>query len=73
MNRLDEIYNKVLNAMQEADELGGIEDPRQYQNLMQRIENTARVRFYNSVDLERENNQLNEIDKRMIFMHNERL
>jgi hypothetical protein len=43
--------------MQLADEIEGIEDPKEYQNLMQRIENTARVRFYNSVDWERDNKQ----------------
>ena len=42
-------------AMQEADEIEGVESPKEYQDLMQRIENTARVRFYNSVDLERDN------------------
>ena len=57
MNRADQIYNKVLEAMQDADEIEGVEDPKEYQNLMQRIENTARIRFYNSVDLERENRQ----------------
>jgi hypothetical protein len=57
MNRADQIYNKVLEAMQDADEIEGIEDPKEYQDLMQRIENTARIRFYNSVDLERENRQ----------------
>ena len=55
MNRVDQIYNKVLDAMQEAEELEGLTTPKQYQDLMQRIENTARIRFYNSVDLEREN------------------
>jgi len=54
MNRADQIYHKVLDAMQEAEEIGGVHTPKQYQDLMQRIENTARVRFYNSVDLERE-------------------
>jgi hypothetical protein len=57
MNRADQIYNKVLEVMQLADEIEGIEDPKEYQDLMQRIENTARIRFYNSVDLERENRQ----------------
>ena len=54
MNRSDQIYNEVLNAMQKADEIEGIENHREYQDLMQRIEQTARVRFYNSVDLERD-------------------
>ena len=54
MNRADQIYNKVIEAMQEAEELEGLTTPKQYQDLMQRIENTARIRFYNSVDLERE-------------------
>ena len=55
MNRVDQIYNNVLKAMQDADEIEGLDNPKQYQDLMQRIENTARIRFYNSVDLEREN------------------
>ena len=55
MNRVDQIYNNVLKAMQDADEIEGVDNPKQYQDLMQRIENTARIRFYNSVDLEREN------------------
>ena len=54
MNRADQIYNNVLKAMQDADEIEGLDNPKQYQDLMQRIENTARIRFYNSVDLERE-------------------
>ena len=54
MNRVDQIYNNVLKAMQDADEIEGVDNPKQYQDLMQRIENTARIRFYNSVDLERE-------------------
>ena len=54
MNRADQIYAKVIDAMQEAEEIGGVHTPKQYQDLMQRIENTARIRFYNSVDLERD-------------------
>ena len=50
MKRSEQIYNKVIEAMQEADEIEGVESSREYQDLMQRIENTARVRFYNSVD-----------------------
>ena len=53
MNRTDQIYNNVLNAMQEADEIEGINNHKKYQDLMQKIEQTARERFYNSVDLER--------------------
>ena len=55
MNRADQIYNDVLNAMQKADEIEGIENPREYQDLMQRIEQIARIRFLNSVDWERDN------------------
>ena len=57
MNRVDQIYNNVLKAMQDADEIEGVDNPKQYQDLMQRIENTARIRFYNSVDLERDKQQ----------------
>lgn len=57
MNRVDQIYKNVLNAMQEADEIEGVDNAKEYQNLMQRIENIARVRFYNSVDTERDNKQ----------------
>ena len=53
MNRSEQIYNNVLNAMQEADEIEGVDNHKKYQSLMQRIEQTARERFYNSVDLER--------------------
>lgn len=55
MKRSEQIYNKVLEAMQEADEIEGVESPREYQDLMQRVEHIARQRFYNSVDWEREN------------------
>ena len=57
MKRSEQIYNKVIEAMQEADEIEGIDNHKKYQELMQRIEHIARERFYNSVDLERDTQQ----------------
>jgi hypothetical protein len=45
-----EIYNNVLNAMQDADEIEGIEDSKLYQELMLKIAKTALQRHDNSVD-----------------------
>mgnify|MGYP003342475561 FL=1 len=57
MNRADALLKQVYDAMQIADEIDGIDDPRQYQWFMQQIEQTARQRFYNSVDNERDKQQ----------------
>lgn len=53
MSKADALLRQVFNAMQLADEIEGIEDPREYQDFMQKIEQTARERFCNSVDWER--------------------
>ena len=37
MNRSEQIYNNVLNAMQEADEIEGVDNHKKYQDLMQKI------------------------------------
>jgi len=37
MTRSDQIYQNVMNEMQYADEIEGIEDPLEYQTLMSAI------------------------------------
>jgi hypothetical protein len=55
MSRADQIYRNILDAMQEADEIEGVGNYKDYQDLMQKIEHIARQRFWNCVDNEREN------------------
>ena len=50
MSRKFEVYKNVLEAMQEADELGGIEDPNDYLNLMEAIRYEAVKRYNNCAD-----------------------
>jgi len=50
VTRSGEIYRNVLEAMQEADELGGIEDPNDYLNLMEAIRYEAVKRYNNCAD-----------------------
>ena len=54
MSRANEIYKNVLEAMQEAEELGGVEDPQEYLTLMDDIRHEAVKRFNNCVDNMRE-------------------
>jgi hypothetical protein len=54
MSRAKEIYKNVLEAMQEAEELGGVEDPQEYLTLMDDIRHEAVKRFMNCADNMRE-------------------
>ena len=47
MSRANEIYKNVLNAMQDADEIEGVEDPQEYFKLMDDIRHEATKRFNN--------------------------
>jgi hypothetical protein len=47
MSRADQIYKNVLNAMQDADEIEGVEDPYEYLELMDKIREEATLRFIN--------------------------
>ena len=50
MSRANEIYKNVLNAMQDADEIEGIEDPQEYLKLMDDIRHEAVQRYNNCAD-----------------------
>ncbi len=50
MSRVNEIYKNVIEAMQEAEELGGVEDPQEYLTLMDDIRHEATKRFNNCAD-----------------------
>lgn len=50
MSRANEIYKNVLDAMQMADEIEGVEDPQEYLKLMDDIRHEAVKRFNNCVD-----------------------
>ena len=56
MNRANQIYKNVLDAMQMADEIEGVEDPEEYLDLMEKIRHEAVKRFNNCVDNMREDN-----------------
>jgi hypothetical protein len=44
------IFKNVLEAMQEADEIGGVEDPNDYLTLMEAIRHEAVQRYNNCAD-----------------------
>jgi len=48
MNRAKQIYQNVINAMQDAEEIEGVEDPLEYQALMRSICIEANQRLKNS-------------------------
>ena len=50
MSRGFEIYKKVLDAMQEAEEIEGVEDANEYLNLMENIRYEAVKRYNNCAD-----------------------
>ena len=54
MTRAEQIYKNVLNAMQDADEIEGVENPNEYLALMEAIRYEASKRFNNCVDNMRE-------------------
>ena len=56
MTRAEQIYKNVLDAMQDADEIEGVEDPQEYLKLMDDIRHEAVKRFNNCVDNMREDN-----------------
>lgn len=51
--RANDIYKKVLEAMQEAEELDGVVDVGDYLELMDNIRHEAVKRFNNCVDTRR--------------------
>ena len=50
MTRAHEIYNNVLNAMQDAEEIEGIENSFEYLKLMTAIRLEAKKRFDNCAE-----------------------
>lgn len=50
MSRANKIYKNVLEVMQEAEELGGVEDPQEYLKLMEDIRHEATKRFNKCAD-----------------------
>jgi hypothetical protein len=50
MNRAMQIYKNVLEAMQEADEIEGVEDANEYLALMENIRYEAVKRYNNCAD-----------------------
>lgn len=52
MTRAEQIYRNVLDAMQDADEIEGVEDPREYQALMAKIITSATKRLRGSQETE---------------------
>ena len=61
MSKANQIYKNVIEAMQEADEIEGVEDPQEYLNLMEAIRYEVVKRFNNCVDhidWERNRNEL---------------
>lgn len=53
MNRAEQIFNNVLKAMQDAEELDGVVDVGDYLELMDKIRHEAVKRFNNCVDTRR--------------------
>ena len=61
MSKANQIYKNVLNAMQEAEEIEGVEDPQEYLNLMEAIRYEVVKRYNNCADhinWERNRNEL---------------
>ena len=50
MSRAEQIYDNVLKAMQDADEIEGVEDPKEYQYLMLKITQVALTRLQTSME-----------------------
>jgi hypothetical protein len=48
--RAFQIYENVINALQEADEIEGVEDPQDYLNLMEAIRFAVVKRYNNCAD-----------------------
>lgn len=61
MSKANQIYKNVLEAMQDADEIEGVEDPQEYLKLMDDIRHEAVKRYNNCadhIDWERNRNEL---------------
>ena len=61
MSKANQIYKNVLDAMQEAEEIEGVEDPQEYLNLMEAIRYEVVKRYNNCADhinWERNRNEL---------------
>jgi hypothetical protein len=50
MSKANQIYKNVLEAMQEAEEIEGVENTDEYLRLMLEIRHEAQKRFNNCVD-----------------------
>jgi hypothetical protein len=50
LEKTKQIYKNVILAMQDAEELEGLEDPQDYLKLMEDIRHEAQKRFNNCVD-----------------------
>ena len=50
MSRANQIYKNVIEAMQEADEIEGVDDSQEYLNLMEAIRYEAVKRYNNCAD-----------------------
>ena len=50
MSRAEQIYDNVLNAMQDADEIEGVDDDKEYQYLMLKIAQVALARLQTSME-----------------------
>tara|TARA_R110002126_G_scaffold69623_1_gene175584 strand:- start:535 stop:711 length:177 start_codon:yes stop_codon:yes gene_type:complete len=50
MSKAGQIYKNVLNAMQEAEEIEGIENPFEYLKLMSAIKLEVKKRFNNCAE-----------------------
>ena len=50
MSKANQIYKNVIEAMQEADEIEGVDDSQEYLNLMEAIRYEAVKRYNNCAD-----------------------
>jgi hypothetical protein len=50
MTRAEQIYKNVLNAMQDAEEIEGVDNPHEYQYLMLKITQVALTRLQTSIE-----------------------
>ena len=50
MSKAGQIYKNVLNAMQDAEEIEGVDNPHEYQYLMLKIAQVALARLQTSME-----------------------
>jgi hypothetical protein len=50
MTRVEQIYKNVVDAMQEAEEIEGVDNPHEYQYLMLKIAQVALARLQTSME-----------------------